>query len=86
MMIAVSDTTPLISRMKADNRISLLRKRRMCGNEKPGAAPHSNGTAPGYEILQIPDTFDVDKKSERRPAGNEVRISQLWWTVRDSNP
>ena len=38
---------------------------------------------PGY-VSHILDIFDVNKKSERRPDGNEVRISQLWWTIQDS--
>ena len=39
---------------------------------------------PGY-VSHILDIFDKNKKSERRPNRNEVRISQFWWRLMDSN-
>ena len=38
-----------------------------------------------YVLLHVLDSIDRNKKSERRPHRNEVRISQLWWRVADSN-
>lgn len=39
----------------------------------------------GLCSLQVFDVFQKNEKSERRPNQNEVRISQLWWRVADSN-
>ena len=39
----------------------------------------------GLYVLQTFDIFQRNKKSERRPHQNEVRISQVWWTIQDSN-
>ncbi len=52
--------------------------------EKPGVAPHPNGTTPDY-VSHILDIFDKNKKPERRPHGNEVRISQFWRRQAGSN-
>ena len=39
----------------------------------------------GLYVLQVFDIFQRNKKSERRPHRNEVRISQLWWKIQDLN-
>ena len=39
----------------------------------------------GLYVLQVFDIFQKNKKSERRPDQNEVRTSQVWWRVADSN-
>ena len=35
----------------------------------------------GQYVLYVLDSIDRNKKSERRPHRNEVRISQLWWSI-----
>ena len=48
--------------------------------KKRGVA--SNG---GASLSSYPDIRDENKKSEPISYRNAVRISQVWWTIQDSN-
>ena len=54
-----------------------------CAKKKVPGGSHSQ-ILRAY-VSQLFQFFHRNKKSERRPHRNEVRISQFWWTIQDSN-
>ena len=56
-----------------------------CAKSKKSPGDLNTVRPSGLYVLQTFDIFQRNKKSERRPDQNEVRISQVWWRVADSN-